>query len=174
MGPKLKLVFAVSLLLQLLYFSRGNRVGVAYGRDATNLPSPNRVGVQNAFKNTGIEITEGAHHSDLSTFQSQPYNIEFPRKGTNPNGGSWCVASKQAQKLDLQKALDWVCGPGKADCSAIQHGQKCFEPNNLVSHASFAFNDYYKKHGATAEACNFGGTGIQVSTNPSYDKCIYS
>ncbi|KAK8584796.1 hypothetical protein V6N13_138743 [Hibiscus sabdariffa] len=148
MGLRLKLVFAVFLLLQLLDFSRGNNVGVAYGRDATNLPSPDRV--------------------------TQPYNLKFPRKLTNPNGNSWCVASKQAQKSDLQNSLDWVCGPGQADCSAIQPGKQCFEPNDLVSHASFAFNDYYKKHGGTAEACNFGGTGVQVNKDPSHDKCIYS
>ncbi|KAK8566831.1 hypothetical protein V6N13_002515 [Hibiscus sabdariffa] len=78
-----------------------------------------------------------------------------------------------AQKLDLQKALDWACGPGKADCSAIQPGQKCFEPNNIFSHASFAFNDYYQQHGGAAEACNFGGTAIKVYTDPSYGNCIY-
>ncbi|KAK8561357.1 hypothetical protein V6N12_048429 [Hibiscus sabdariffa] len=70
----------------LQYADRGNRVGAAYGRDATSLPSPDR------------------------------------------------------------------------------HGKQCFEPNTLVSHASFAFNDYYKKHGATVEACNFGGFGIWTLT----------
>ncbi|KAL4279684.1 hypothetical protein GQ457_03G041690 [Hibiscus cannabinus] len=147
MGSRLKLVFAVFLLLQLLDFSRGNKVGVAYGRDATNLPSPDRV--------------------------AQPYNLKFPREVTNPNGSSWCVASKQAQKSDLQNSLDWVCGPGQADCSAIQPGKQCFEPNELISHASFAFNDYYKKHGATPEACNFGGTGIIVNKDPSKSITLY-
>ncbi|KAK8476774.1 hypothetical protein V6N11_059468 [Hibiscus sabdariffa] len=128
MGSRLKLVIAVSLLLQLL---------------------------------------------DLPTLQSQPYNPEFPEKRTNPNGSSWCVASSQAQQPDLQNALDWACGPGQADCSAIQPGQRCFEPNTLISHASFAFNNYYRNHGSTAEACNFGGTGTQVYTDPSYGTCTY-
>ncbi|KAK8988660.1 hypothetical protein V6N11_030041 [Hibiscus sabdariffa] len=56
---------------------------------------------------------------------------------------------------------------GQADCSAIQSGKQCLEPNNLVSHASFAFNDYYKKHEATPEACNFEGTGVQVNKDPN-------
>ncbi|KAK8581226.1 hypothetical protein V6N13_144266 [Hibiscus sabdariffa] len=141
MDSRLKLVFVVSLLLQLLDFSRGNKIGVAYGRDATDLPSPDRV--------------------------AQPYKLAFPRRGTNSNGSSWCVASKHAQQSDLQNAINWVCGPGQADCSAIQPSKQCFEPNDLVSHASFAFNDYYKKHGATADACNFGGTGVQVYKDPS-------
>ncbi|KAK8513795.1 hypothetical protein V6N13_002513 [Hibiscus sabdariffa] len=115
----------------------------------------------------------GVHNSDLSTLQSQPYNSEFPEKRINPNGRSWCIASYHAQKSDLQKALDWVCGPGQADCSAIQSGQRCFEPNELISHASVAFNNYYRKHGATAEACNFGGIGAQVDSDPSYGTCTY-
>ncbi|KAK8513796.1 hypothetical protein V6N12_052963 [Hibiscus sabdariffa] len=127
----------------------------------------------NTFKNTDIEFTMGVRNSDLSTLQSQPYNSKFPKKRTNPNGSSWCVASNQAQKSDLQNALDWVCGPGQVDCSAIQSGQRCFEPNELVSHASFAFNNYYRNHGTTAEACNFGGTGTLVHTDPSYGTCTY-
>ncbi|GMI81275.1 hypothetical protein like AT4G29360 [Hibiscus trionum] len=76
MGSRLKLVLAVFLLLQLFDFSRGNKVGIAYGRNGNNLPSPDQVaqlvqshniqyfriydtdtGVLNAFKNTGIEFT---------------------------------------------------------------------------------------------------------------------
>ncbi|KAL4334689.1 hypothetical protein GQ457_07G040190 [Hibiscus cannabinus] len=92
MCSRLKLVFALSVLLQLLDFSRGNNVGVAYGRDANNLPSPDKVAqlvrnhniqyikiydtdpqVLNAFKNTGIKFTVGVHNSDLPAFQSQSY-----------------------------------------------------------------------------------------------------
>ncbi|XP_039071649.1 glucan endo-1,3-beta-glucosidase 13-like [Hibiscus syriacus] len=105
------------------------------------------------------------------------YNLEFPGKGTNPtpSGRSWCIASPLAPKSDLQKALDWVCGPGKADCSALQPGGgQCFEPNDLVSHASFAFNNYYQKKGLTDEACSFGGTGIKVYSDPSHGNCIYN
>ncbi|KAK8476775.1 hypothetical protein V6N13_144783 [Hibiscus sabdariffa] len=70
-----------------------------------------------------------------------------------------------AQKSDLQKALDWTCGSGKADCSAIQPGKKCFEPNNIFIHASFAFNDYYQQHEGAYEACNFGGTEAMVNAS---------
>ncbi|KAE8665387.1 Glucan endo-1,3-beta-glucosidase 13 [Hibiscus syriacus] len=98
------------------------------------------------------------------------YNLEFPGKAS---GKSWCVASTRAPPSDLQKALDWACGPGKADCSLIQRGQPCFEPDTLLSHASYAFNNYYHKNGATDESCSFGGTGIKVYTDPSYGKCVY-
>ncbi|KAK8581777.1 hypothetical protein V6N13_144780 [Hibiscus sabdariffa] len=124
---------------------------------------------ENQKQGPEIEGNWGIFHPDMTS----KYNLEFPGGGTNPSGRSWCVATSQAQNSDLQKALDWACGPGKADCSAIQPGQQCFQPDNLVSHASFAFNNYYQKNGATAEACSFGGTGKRVYTNPSYGNCIY-
>ncbi|KAK8679327.1 hypothetical protein V6N13_144782 [Hibiscus sabdariffa] len=163
MSSRLKFVLVVSLLLQLIDFCRGNKERVVYGRDATNLPSPDKV----------AQLVQSHNIQHLKIYDTQSYNLEFPEKGTNPNRRSWCVASSMSRKSDLQKALDWTCGPGKADCSAIQPGQKCFEPNNIFTHASFAFNDYYQQHGGSVEACNFGGTGIIVYTDPSYGKCIY-
>ncbi|MBA0787315.1 hypothetical protein Gotri_026910 [Gossypium trilobum] len=91
------------------------------------------------------------------------YNLGFPDKG----GRSWCIASSQALDSDLQYLLIWACILGKANCLAIQPGQQCFEPDTLFSHTSFAFNNYYQKNGATDDACNFGGTGIKVYTDPS-------
>ena len=87
--------------------------------------------------------------------------------------GTWCIASSTTSEMDLQNALDWARGPGNVDCSAIQPCQPCFEPDNVVSHASFAFNSYYQQNGATDIACSFGGTGIKVNENPSYDNCLY-
>ncbi|GMJ10062.1 hypothetical protein like AT5G56590 [Hibiscus trionum] len=124
---------------------------------------------ENLKQGPEIEGNWGIFHPDMTS----KYNLNFPGKGTNPSGRSWCVASSQAPNSDLQKALDWACGPGKADCSAIQPGHQCFQPDTLVSHASFAFNNYYQKNGARAEACSFSGTGKIVYTNPSYGKCIY-
>ncbi|KAE8687857.1 Glucan endo-1,3-beta-glucosidase 13 [Hibiscus syriacus] len=65
------------------------------------------------------------------------------------------------------------CGPGNVDCSAIQPSQPCFEPDNLVSHASFAFNSYCQQNGATDVACSFGRNGTKVDKDHSYDNCIY-
>ncbi|KAE8680986.1 Glucan endo-1,3-beta-glucosidase 13 [Hibiscus syriacus] len=111
------------------------------------------------------------------------YNLDFTGKGvidmtnrsndTNSNRTTWCIASSKASELDLQSAIDWACGPGNVDCSAIQPSQPCFEPDNLVSHASFAFNSYYQQNGATDVACSFGGNGATVDKDPSYDNCIY-
>lgn len=82
-------------------------------------------------------------------------------------GTTWCVARAGARQFDLQNALDWACGLGMADCRPIQAGGPCFEPNTLLSHASFAFNTYYQQNGNSDIACNFGGTAILTKTNPS-------
>ncbi|KAL8128609.1 hypothetical protein V2J09_017764 [Rumex salicifolius] len=88
-------------------------------------------------------------------------------------GTSWCIASSTASEMDLQSALDWACGSGNVDCTAIQPSQPCYEPDTLLSHASYAFNSYYQQNGATETACSFSGAGVKVAKNPSYDRCIY-
>ncbi|MBA0564511.1 hypothetical protein Golob_009448 [Gossypium lobatum] len=118
---------------------------------------------ENLKQGPEIERNFGLFDRDMRSV----YNLNFPGKGT---GKSWCIASSQASNSALQNALDWACGQGKADCSAIQPGQRCFQPDTLVSHASFAFNNYYQKNGATDDACSFGGTGIKVSTDPRLSK----
>ncbi|KAL3566522.1 hypothetical protein D5086_031937 [Populus alba] len=115
--------------------------------------------------------------------QTSVYNLDFSGKGvldvpankslTSFNGTTWCIASNNASQLDLQNALDWACGSGDVDCSAIQPSQPCFEPDTLVSHASYAFNSYYQQNGASDVACSFGGTGVKVNKDPSYDNCMY-
>ena len=81
-------------------------------------------------------------------------------------GSSWCVATPSASQVSLQVALDYACGFGGADCSAIQAGGKCYNPNSVRDHASFAFNSYYQKN-PVPNSCNFGGTAVITNTNPS-------
>uniref|UniRef100_A0A803LFU6 X8 domain-containing protein n=1 Tax=Chenopodium quinoa TaxID=63459 RepID=A0A803LFU6_CHEQI len=59
----------------------------------------------------------------------------------------WCVAKNNAEDSALQQALDWACGPGGASCGPIQNGGPCYDPNDLIDMASYAFNDYCLKHG---------------------------
>ncbi|XP_021724144.1 major pollen allergen Ole e 10-like [Chenopodium quinoa] len=87
---------------------------------------------------------------------------------------TWCVAIPWAPQMNLQIALDWACGEGKADCSLIKAGGLCYEPNTVVSHASYAFNAYYQQNGNNDIACNFGGTSTLTKKDPSYGKCSYA
>ncbi|KAL5998466.1 hypothetical protein ACLOJK_009407 [Asimina triloba] len=85
----------------------------------------------------------------------------------------WCVAKNNAEDAALQSALDWACGAGRADCNAIQPGGPCFEPQDIQSYASYAFNDYFLKNGIAKQNCDFAGAAAITALNPSHGKCTF-
>ncbi|KAK7342354.1 hypothetical protein VNO80_25303 [Phaseolus coccineus] len=94
------------------------------------------------------------------------------------NGGTppqelWCVAKNNAEDASLQVALDWACGAGGADCGPIQNGGPCYDPSSVQNTASFAFNDYFLKHGMTDDSCNFNNNAAVTSQNPSFGNCKF-
>ncbi|XP_061971740.1 glucan endo-1,3-beta-glucosidase 12-like [Populus nigra] len=97
-----------------------------------------------------------------------------PTSTTTPvsPGASWCIASPSASPTALQVALDYACGYGGADCSAILPSGSCYNPNTVHDHASYAFNSYYQKN-PVPSSCNFGGTAATTSTNPSTGTCQF-
>ncbi|XP_057993277.1 PLASMODESMATA CALLOSE-BINDING PROTEIN 3 isoform X2 [Hevea brasiliensis] len=99
----------------------------------------------------------------------------MPPATTTPtsSGGSWCIASPTASETALQVALDYACGYGGAECSAIQPGASCYNPNTVRDHASYAFNDYYQKN-PIPTSCVFGGTAQLTNTDPSNGNCHYA
>ncbi|CAM0943833.1 unnamed protein product [Alopecurus aequalis] len=92
-------------------------------------------------------------------------------KATVTPGEAWCVANAMAAEGRLKAALDYACGPGGADCKGIQPGAACFEPNTMVSHASYAFNDYYQRKGRSIGTCDFAGAAYVVNQAPKMGKC---
>jgi X8 domain len=87
------------------------------------------------------------------------------RDGSVAAGELWCVAKNNAEDTALQAAVDWACGTGGADCRPVQQGG-AFEPEDIQSHASYAFNDYFVKNGGLQSACDFSGTAALTSLNP--------
>ncbi|KAJ4760704.1 hypothetical protein LUZ62_071079 [Rhynchospora pubera] len=86
---------------------------------------------------------------------------------------TFCVASDEADIKAVQAALDWACGPGRANCSEIQPGESCYNPNDVRSHASYAFNSYYQMQGRGSGSCYFQGAGVVTTTDPSHGSCVF-
>ncbi|KAG8386827.1 hypothetical protein BUALT_Bualt03G0189600 [Buddleja alternifolia] len=93
--------------------------------------------------------------------------------GGGPARELWCVAKNNAEDAALESALDWTCGAGGADCGPIQNGGPCYDGSDLQRTASYAFNDYYHKHGPSDDNCNFANTAALTSLNPSHDGCKF-
>ncbi|TVU35168.1 hypothetical protein EJB05_17045 [Eragrostis curvula] len=112
----------------------------------------------------------------FSPDQSPIYSLDWTGRGNvdvmtgsniTSSNGTWCIASANATEAELQNGLNWACGPGNVDCSAIQPSQPCYQPDTLASHASYAFNSYYQQNGANVVACDFGGAGVRTTKDPS-------
>ncbi|GAA0185306.1 glucosidase [Lithospermum erythrorhizon] len=86
---------------------------------------------------------------------------------------TYCVAMDDLDAKTLQTALDWACGPGRANCSEIQPGESCYQPNNVKNHASYAFDSYYQKEGMVPGSCDFKGVGMITTSDPSHGACIF-
>ncbi|KAI7729191.1 hypothetical protein M8C21_025865 [Ambrosia artemisiifolia] len=104
---------------------------------------------------------------------SSVYDLDLVGPTGNLSGG-FCVARKGADAASLQGGLNWACGPGQANCTAIQSGQPCYLPNMVQNHASYAYNDYYQRKRRVGGTCDFGGTAVITNVNPSYGSCIYT
>lgn len=83
-----------------------------------------------------------------------------------PQYAIWCVAKPTVPDPIIQLAMDYACGSG-ADCKSVQPNGICFQPNTVLAHASYAFNSYWQNTKIGGGTCDFGGTAMLVTVDPS-------
>ncbi|OMO88437.1 hypothetical protein COLO4_20259 [Corchorus olitorius] len=95
-----------------------------------------------------------------------------PPPHVTPTMTLWCVAKPSVPDPIIQEAMNYACGSG-ADCDSIQPSGSCFQPDTLYHHASYAFNSYWQRTKAAGGTCEFGGTALLVTVDPSNDGCHF-
>ncbi|XP_065877754.1 glucan endo-1,3-beta-D-glucosidase-like [Euphorbia lathyris] len=95
----------------------------------------------------------------------------------NPANGemqekTWCVAKPSASEAELAANINYVCEQ-IGICKIIEKGGSCYFPPTKINHASVVMNLYYQLMGRNYWNCDFRGTALRVTTNPSYRDCEY-
>nr|XP_043610528.1 probable glucan endo-1,3-beta-glucosidase A6 [Erigeron canadensis] len=111
---------------------------------------------------------------DLSG-QTTEYKKPLPKPTTNEpyKGKIWCMAVRGANTTTLGGALSYACGQGNGTCDPIQPGGKCFKPDSLFWHASYAFSSYWAQFRKSGGSCYFDGLAVQTAINPSFGRCKF-
>ncbi|KAL6531488.1 hypothetical protein OROMI_027851 [Orobanche minor] len=129
-------------------------------------PSTTIPGVQQPVTNPATTYPSPTAGNDPTT---TPVVVPPGSAATNgptvPGQLIWCIAKLGAPQMTTQAALDFACG--MTDCSAIQQGGNCYNPNSLLNHASYAFNSYYQRN-PMPTSCDFGGAAVITNVNPRF------
>ncbi|KAK4374836.1 hypothetical protein RND71_005513 [Anisodus tanguticus] len=126
--------------------------------------------------NIGVLKGEQAHPTPSSPAPKAGGGTKDKPKSKSPvepaQNKQFCMPKVEATDAQLQSNINYVCSQG-VDCTSIQVGGSCFTPNTIRSHAAFAMNSYYQKMGRNNFNCDFAGTGVVASADPSYGTCKY-
>ncbi|KAJ1291238.1 hypothetical protein BS78_02G302000 [Paspalum vaginatum] len=124
------------------------------------------------LKKTGPDDTTERHFGLFYPNETKVYPFDFRGGG----GGapttteSWCVADASADEDLLEEEMGYACD--SADCSAIEPGGECFDPDTIVAHASYAFNSYYQCNDRASGSCDFDGAACVVYQQPKFGNCV--
>lgn len=97
-----------------------------------------------------------------------------PADNNEPYKGKiWCVVAQGANMTELGSAVTYACGQGNGTCDAIKPRGKCYMPNLLILHASYAFSSYWEQFRSQGATCFFNGLATQTTKDPSHGSCQY-
>ncbi|WCJ27360.1 Carbohydrate-binding X8 domain superfamily protein [Euphorbia peplus] len=86
---------------------------------------------------------------------------------------TWCVAKPSASEAELAANINYACEQ-IGNCKIIEEGGSCYFPSTKINHASVVMNIYYQLMGRNYWNCDFRGSALRVTTNPSYPDCEYA
>ncbi|KAB2007614.1 hypothetical protein ERO13_D10G039450v2 [Gossypium hirsutum] len=104
------------------------------------------------------------------------FNSGILLKLANGQVKKWCVAKPSTDDKALVSNINYACeqlGILGFNCSQIQPGGACYDPNTYINHASSVMNSYYQANGRQEHNCNFQGSGLITISDPSYGNCQY-
>ncbi|RWR87143.1 putative glucan endo-1,3-beta-glucosidase A6 [Cinnamomum micranthum f. kanehirae] len=142
------------------------------------LYNENEKGGPGTERNWGLLYPNGSrvYEADLTGKKSDSSYGPLPNPTNNVpyRGRIWCVAGAgKVNATALGLALSYACGEGNGTCESIQRGRECYLPNDLVSHASYAFNSYWQQFRRVGGTCFFNGLAVQTTKDPSYGSCKF-
>ncbi|KAK4409171.1 putative glucan endo-1,3-beta-glucosidase A6 [Sesamum angolense] len=124
-------------------------------------------------RNFGLLYPNGTHVYPID-LSGKTQVSEYPPLAKPANNGKlWCVVAEGANKTALTGALSYACSQGNQTCDPIQPGGKCYKPNSLIKHASYAFSSYWAQMRADGATCFFNGLAVMTSEDPSYGACKF-
>ncbi|KAL2336780.1 hypothetical protein Fmac_011226 [Flemingia macrophylla] len=99
--------------------------------------------------------------------------LPVPDNNEKFKGRIWCVAARRDNATALAAALSYACSQGNGTCEPVQAGGKCYRPDSLFWHASYAFSSYWAQFRKVGGTCYFNGLAMQTAKDPSYGSCKF-
>jgi len=79
----------------------------------------------------------------------------------------WCGVDANANISALPSTIIFSCSQGDNTCITIQPGEPCYQPNEVIDHASYAFNSYWRQFKNYYVDCDLNKSGTLVTKDPS-------
>lgn len=153
------------------------RPGVVLPSFIFALYNENQKGGPGTERHWGLIYPNGSnvYPIDLTGQTPQSYYPALPAPQNNEpyKGKIWCVVAEGANMTELGSAVAYSCGQGNGTCAAIQSQGKCYKPNSLVLHGSYAFSSYWAQFRSQGATCFFNGLAVQTTNDPSHGSCKY-